>query len=271
MAASKELTWVLEGEVFPHSHEAMRAAVVAAGHEVMAWKDAWLEEDRWPRLSTDRALFHGSLGSAAQLAARRVWTPGAYCDAAKFRCSSWYPAAARWLLHTTWIPTTASELVTELPRMLERLGDPASFFVRPDSPLKPFSGRVLQRDAVSLAALDHGFYFDDEHLPVIVAPTRTVGREWRYVVVAGAVVAGSAYQSDGRSALPDEPSGAPWKLAASIASELPPPEDVYVLDLCECDGDLRLLELNPFSGADLYACDRASVVAAVSERALASR
>ena len=40
--------------------------------------------------------------------------------------------------------------------------------------------------------------------------------------------------------------------------------DVYVLDVCESDGRLRLLELNPFSGADLYACDAESVVSAVA-------
>ncbi len=34
-------------------------------------------------------------------------------------------------------------------------------FVRPDSPLEPFSGRVLERGRISLQALDHGFYYDD--------------------------------------------------------------------------------------------------------------
>lgn len=44
-----------------------------------------------------------------------------------------------------------------------------------------------------------------------------------------------------------------------------------MLDVCEADGRLRLLELNPFSGADLYACDRREVVATVSACALADR
>ena len=46
---------------------------------------------------------------------------------------------------------------------------------------------------------------------------------------------------------------------------LPSPEDVYVLDLCECDQEIRLMELNPFSGADLYACDGPTIVDAISE------
>lgn len=64
--------------------------------------------------------------------------------------------------------------------------------------------------------------------------------------------------------MPDAPGGEPWAFAQSIASELRPPEAVYVLDVCEADGRLHLLELNPFSGADLYACDRAAVVRAVA-------
>jgi hypothetical protein len=53
-----------------------------------------------------------------------------------------------------------------------------------------------------------------------------------------------------------------------VARQLDPPEDVYVMDVCEADGRLWLLELNPFSGADLYACRCDDVVAAVAAAAL---
>lgn len=163
----------------------------------------------------------------------------------------------------------AVELVADPARALAPLGNPDAVFVRPDSPLKPFSGRVLGRDAISLHALDHGFYYDDATLPVVVAPVRKVGREWRYVIVNGRVVAGSTYDAERRAALPDVPAGAPWRFTADVASRLPPPQCVYVLDVCEADGDLQLLELNPFSGADLFASDRTEVVAAVTRLAIA--
>ena len=38
-------------------------------------------------------------------------------------------------------------------------------------------------------------------------------------------------------------------LAAEVARELDAPAEVYVLDVCEADGALHLLELNPFGGA----------------------
>lgn len=263
MSASP-VTWVLEAGAFPKSHQAMNDAVLAAGHQVCLWKDDWWLNGRWPQLSGSAVVFHGCLGNAARIREKISWRPGAYCNVAAFHCSAWYPAARKWLLHRQWKMLPASQLVADPSSQLQEIGAGETVFIRPDSPLKPFSGRVLKCDAISLKALDHGYYFDEANLPVIIAPTRKVDREWRYVIVGRQVVAGSAYAADGRSALPDSPSGAPWQYAAQVAENLAPPDAVYVLDVCESEGDLQLIELNPFSGADLYGCNLAEVVAAVS-------
>jgi hypothetical protein len=91
-----------------------------------------------------------------------------------------------------------------------------------------------------------------------------VGREWRFVIAGDKVVAGSTYLADGRTAVADDPSGRPWTFAAEVAQRIPAPDPVYVLDVCESDAGLRLVELNPFSGADLYACSGSAVVREVA-------
>ena len=261
------LTWVLEAEVFPESHEAMRSAVLEAGHDVILWNDEWFVTGRWPRLPDRTVIFHGSLGNAHRIRTEFPWRPGAYCNAPAFHCTAWYPRAQPWLLHQTWRTLPAATLAADPEVALRSLGADDSLFVRPDSPLKPFSGRMLRREAISLKALDHGYYYEDEQLRVVIAPIRTVVREWRYVVAQGQVVAGSAYTAVNRAAMPDDPTGEPWRFASTIAEALAPPEDVYVMDICEADGALHLLELNPLSGADLYGCDRREVVARVSASA----
>lgn len=198
------------------------------------------------------------------------WKPGAFCDEGAFRCSAWYPRARPWLLHERWAVVPLIELVEEPDRVMNEVGASGAVFVRPDSPLKPFSGRVVPREAIALRAFDHGFYFEDEALPVIVAPVRKVDREWRFVVVEGKIVAGSGYEAKRRSAVPGQPEGEPWLFASQIAEAFEAPQAVHVLDLCEADGRLHLLEVNPFSGADLYACDRRAVVRAVSKVAAAA-
>jgi hypothetical protein len=258
-------TWVLERDAFPNG-DCIRAAASGAGHRIVDWSDEWWSGSTPPRLG-GQVVFHGSLGNADRIARELSWRPGAYCNTSAFRCSSWYPLAAPWLLNRTWEILPASQLVRESESVLQRLGVAEAVFVRPDSPLKPFSGRILRRDQITLAALDHGFYYDDADLPVVVAPVRPVSREWRYVIGMNRVIAGSGYVADGRTAVRDDPGGSPWQFASEIAERLTAPDPVYVLDVCESYGMLRLLELNPFSGADLYACDGAEIVSCISAMA----
>lgn len=258
-----DVTWVCERGVFASGDAPWQQAIAAAGDRVLAWDDMWWTNGAWPRLVDEPVVVRASLGNAARVARELPWRPGVFCRTEAFHCSQWYPSAQRWLLQRDAVILPARQLVTDPEAALRCLGCPERVFVRPDSPLKPFSGRVVATSGLTLRHLDHGYYYDDADLPVVVAPLRQVGAEWRYVVVDGCVVAGSAYLADGRNAPPDEPDGAPWRKASEIAAALPPPERVYVLDLCESQGDLWLLELNPFAGADLYACDPHAVVAAV--------
>ncbi len=262
---TQRVCWVLEAEVFPHSHDLMAKAVLAAGHEVALWRESYATKapDLGPFV-----VFHGSLGAASSVAAQAAWHPGCFGAPEDFACSSWYLAAAPWLVHEHFVQSTVYDLVHNSAQVLAPLGNPDQIFVRPDSPLKPFGGRVVTVEGLTMGHMDYGFYYEDKHLPIIAAPTRDVHQEWRYVIIERCVVAGSAYQAEGRVALPDDPGGVPWAFAQEIAENLDLPASVYVLDVGLVDGALCLMEVNPFSGADLYACDRNSIVEAVSELAL---
>lgn len=258
------VTWVLESDVFPNSDAGLRRAILDAGHTIVDWDDAWWSDGLPPGLGKSVTVFHGSLGSADRIARELDWCPGSYCNTAAFLCSAWYDRARPWLLHSDWRILPANAFVANAASIADDLGCADRIFVRPDSPLKPFSGRVVETSSVTLATLDHGFYFDDETLPVVVAPLQDVGREWRFIVVNGNIVTGSAYDPATRSAVSDPIDSNARSVARTIAASLPAPDDVYVLDLCETKGALRLLELNPFGGADLYACDSSIVVESVA-------
>jgi hypothetical protein len=141
-------------------------------------------------------------------------------------------------------------------------------FVRPTSPLKPFSGRVVTLDGLSMQALDFGFYYDDPSLPIVVAPAQALGQEWRVVVASGRAVAIGGYRADARRAVAEAPpaqvAAVAERAAAVLEAAAATPEPVYVMDLVETERGLAVVELNPFSGADLYGCSAEAVVAAVA-------
>jgi hypothetical protein len=257
-------TWVLEENIFHDNDRRLAEAARSAGHSVIVWDDDWWLTSRWPDLSGRPVVFHGSLGNAARIAKELPWKPGAYCDVAAFECTSWYDAAGGWLINDRWAAVEAQRLVTCPKEVLDAIESAGDFFVRPNSPLKPFSGRVLNVSELSMEALDHGFYYDDPNILVIVSPVRTISSEWRFVVVRTDVVAGSSYVAETRSEMPIEPGSSVWEYAREVAQSLQAPQDVWVMDVCAIEEGFRLLELNPFSGADLYACDRNAIVSGIA-------
>jgi hypothetical protein len=254
------VTWLLEREVFADEDRGLAMAAEAAGDRVVSWRDDWWLDGRWPNLGTEPVVFHGSLGNADRVHRERSWLPGAYCSTDNFACSSWWPEVAAELVADRYVFSTVSALATAGPPA--ELGD--RVFVRPDSPLKPFSGRVLERDRITLQTLDHGFYYDDEDLPVMVMPAIEIGEEWRLIVADGRIVTGSGYLADGRQGSePIGPAHPAWAYASSLLGRVSTPDRIFVLDVCETNAGLRLLELNPFSGADLYGSDRHAIVESV--------
>ena len=262
---SNQITWVLESDVFPDRQQRLRAAVAATDHQVVEWDDGWWSSGHWPTLSDQPVVFHGSLGNAERIRSELPWAPGAYCDTPAFHCSAWYPLVSGSLLNGEHLFSTVRSFTADPEPHFERLGNPDALFVRPDSPLKPFSGRLIHRGGVSPAKLDHGFYYDDLDLPIVLAPPQWIGPEWRYVIVEGTVVAGSGYVAEGRSARAGGDDRPAQDLAARLAAGLDIADPVYVMDICEAGGRLALLELNPFSGADLYDCDREAIVKSVTD------
>lgn len=256
--------WLVEVDAFGERGDELLHAAMARGHRATPWEDGWWESGAFPVRPGERVVFHGSLGNAARIRSETSWEPGAYCHVEAFLCSGWYAAAARWLLTREHVFTTVGALAEAPREVTSSLGRPEQVFVRPDSPLKPFSGRVLAVGELSLEALDFGFYYEDPALPVVVSRVEEVGEECRFVVVDRRMVASSAYVAEGRGAAGAVDSEFA-RLAAEVAAELPPPEPIYVLDLVRTPDGPRLLELNPFSGADLYGCDRGAIVAAVAE------
>jgi ATP-grasp domain-containing protein len=257
-------SWVIEKNVYHDNDSRLADAARSAGHTVVVWNDDWWLTSGWPDLSSGPAVFHGSLENAARIARELSWKPGAYCDVDAFECTSWYQAASQWLINDKWIAVEAQRFVEHPTEILNKIEGEGDFFVRPNSPLKPFSGRVLNVSSLSMKALDYGFYFDDPNTLVIVSPVRVIGSEWRFVVVKDKVVAGSSYEAETRSEVPVEPSDSVWEYARGVAHGLRAPEDVWVMDVCATEEGFRLVELNPFSGADLYGCDRNAIVSGIA-------
>ena len=258
-----DIKWILERNVFKDKHQALADVLTSKGVDFLDWNEDWEFDERFPKFKDYRVIFHGSLGNASMIVRNQLWELGAFCNVESFKCTSWYKESAPWLFQQNWFSSTVEDFVKNQDSILSRIED--TFFVRPNSPLKPFSGRVLTKDTLSMEALDFGFYYDNPKEEIIVSSIQEVFEEWRYVVCKNEVITGSAYLADNREATDSSWRGKPLELAQEIASKLNISDDIYILDICNSEKGLKLLELNPFSGADLYNCEREKIVDCVTK------
>ena len=150
--------------------------------------------------------------------------------------------------------------------LFETLGREGKIFVRPDSPLKLFTGQTASRESFSEDLEFMGFYEFPERSMVAVSSPKSILAEWRFVVADGIVVAGSQYKAGDEFDSQATYDQAAFDLAQTIASQGYQPDPAWILDVCKTSDDkFHLLEIGGFSFSDLYACDKHDVVKAVSK------
>jgi hypothetical protein len=211
-------------------------------------------DDTPPDVPADGAVvFYGSTTLMRNVARDGRWDPGVFFDEARFAFEALRDGYGPALLNA------ASEVVA-VGEFVSRDLDPGTeFFVRPAGDRKEFQGAV--HTFGELRGWRDGPLGLDTRIQV--APPLDVIAEWRTVVVDGRVVASSQYRSNGRLKITGEVPSAVTDFAEEMAAGYAP-APVFVLDVGEVEGGLRVVETNCFNSAGFYWCDLHAVVRAVN-------
>lgn len=206
-----------------------------------------------------RALFYGSTTLMKNVARAGRWFPGVFFDKPRFDFTALRDGYGPHLLNIV------SELTTVRDFTARDLDPQALFFVRPAGDLKEFQGDVMEFGEVrgwreGLASSNGPMSLDTV---IQVAPPIHIDREWRTVVVDGAVVASSQYRVSGRRNVNDEVPADVVDFATAMAARYAP-APVFVLDVGETADGLRVIETNCFNSAGFYWCDVHAIVREVT-------
>jgi hypothetical protein len=212
----------------------------------------------------DCVIAYGTFPFACEIQLHRRWTPGAWCDPVNLDCTNYFAYFGKYLLNEHYAIMPGVEAIRQQEWLFEVFGMNDEVFARPTGCNKVFTGRCIFKDdfASSLGPTRY-----DPTTLVVVAP-RQIGREWRLVVAEGRVIGASQYAVEGTKCVE---AGCPGEVRAFAESMLAEvrwrPDPIFMLDVCESDRRLWLVEINGFSCSWLYACDLRAVVAAAGELA----
>lgn len=256
------MLWIIENDAFSKGDILLDTLKKNDKHFIV-WKDElWITKD-YKKISNE-CIFHGSLDNAYKLKNEMNWNPGSLCDEIGFSYSYVYANYKDFILNKNCIFTTIKDLM-ENKLLLDKLCKSSSkFFARPNSPLKEFSGRILDKNNLLLAHFDYGFYHEDMNLQIVLSEVKDITKEYRFVCVNNKIISGCEYIANGREGkvILDKINKV-WDYAQKIADCKKQKDFAYIIDICESEEKLFLVEMNPFSGADLYVCEADKIINAI--------
>lgn len=225
-------------------------------------------------------IFHGT--HEALRATRRyqrihqlpVWSPCGYCRYEHLSYAGYASHLGDKLLNSDFVLLPVGELrrrcAKDAAAFLAPFGGAA--FIRPNVVTKTFSARVIAPHNVELElkTLSAAENIPDDTIAVIASP-KDMSFEFRFVIANRRVVAQSQYQYNGRLDIRTDVMPQARALADQVAAMEWQADTVYVCDvgLLKEDQSPKVVELNSFSCAGLYACDTVAIVDAVSKAAAA--
>lgn len=265
--------WLLDASIFDAYHDELASAIIRNGHSVVSinrpnppynWDDT-ADAYRRAFATGTCVVTHADIDLVLRVLDEELWTPGAFANIASFFCSKYFAHLGKYLLNSDYVMLPYAELQRCRDFLFDTLGQDDRLFVRPDSPLKIFTGMTISRSTFDRDFEFMGFYeFPLESLVVVSSP-KTIVAEWRFVVAGKAVVTGSQYLDGSEKAARPVSDVNAFNYAQSIVAAGYSPDSVWVLDVCKTeDGEYHLLEIGGFSFAGLYGCDKDAVVKAVS-------
>lgn len=274
----KRVGWLIDADLFGGYREDLMACVRALGHEArlirapqppFRWDDVGCSyRDTFPAGAC--VVVHGDIELVTKVHRERRWTPGVFATVDHYFCSHYYCHLGEHLLNRDYVMLPFGELRRQFDFLCETVGEQGRVFVRPDSPLKLFTGQIVARDSFEADMEFIGFYDFPASSLVLASRPFCIAAEWRFVVADKQVVAGCRYKLDGKLDLQRDCDTEAAALAATIAAGEYQPDPVWVIDICRTEaGEYRLLEIGGFSFADLYVCDKTAIADAVSKAALA--
>lgn len=209
---------------------------------------------------SDCVICYGNIDFVRQVHMYAPFIPGAWCNLNNMKCSTYYAYLGEHLLNQQYLIMPIGDLLRRWDKMITYTMN-QSWFIRPDSGTKPFTGHVVtsyEKHKIQSVMQQVG-----PEMLVIIAPKKEIAAEWRFVICDRKVVTGCQY-------LPNELSGyslSSFRLAEIIATQEWQPDLCYTVDIVESEGGLYLLEINSFSCAGFYDCNIGDLIRSASTAA----
>lgn len=221
--------------------------------------------------NNDCVISYGSIEFVSSVPLyQRNFIPSGYIQDINLKCSQYLINLPKeHLLNENYIMMPYKEFVRN-KNFVYQFFNTNKLFVRPDSGFKTFAGTCIHIEDFDyeINSLNQLTSISDSTM-ILISQIKPIYKEYRCVIGNREVIASSLYKIKDEVIMEE---GAPknvLSLANIIAKNEWQPDLVYTCDIALLDnGECKVIELNSFSCAGLYACNLYDVVRKVSKIAV---
>jgi len=266
-----KINWLIEKDIFFDTEELMCKEIRKQNHNFYLFKyiPVVCEIEKLPFSDQDCIIFYGSLNAATVLDRKFNFIPGVFGAFSNYKCSTYYNYFLQYLLNKDFQFIAYKNLIQEKDKIFSKFGVDNTIFIRPDSGLKPFTGRTIYTDEFEdIIQNEFTLYGDivDESLCVISSPKK-IQSECRFIIADGKIITGCQYRANGKHIESKEYDIEQKIFLKNILKNSSfRPDIIWVADTCKTAYEkIHLLEIGSFSCSGLYKCNLESIVRIVSE------
>jgi hypothetical protein len=268
----KKPIWLIEANVEGLPSEALQSEIRRQGmdvHIVKPFLHAARSRDILgaEQLPLDAlAVFTGTLTLMRYIQQNRRWRPGGWCTFDNLACSVYYAHFGSHMLNRNYAFLPVAEALRRHDGLFSTFGRQDTVFVRPDSVDKSFSGKMVDRNAFVDLLRQNA---TDPTLLVMVSEPQPIRFEWRLFIQYGKVFASSQYRLNGQTNVASNVPVSVIDFAETVLEQITwRPASLFVIDVCDSNDELKIVELNSFSCSGQYAIDLQQYVSVASESAM---
>jgi len=261
--------WIIDNYFKDDSGYDLEQVIKECGYDVtiIDYHKALSSESRYPYDLNDIVI------PRTTIAAQRLFTQyfGSYYSDKDFQFSNYYSLLnidkSLWL-NNDFILTTWNDLQSNYKKY-KRLLNSESFFIRPNSGSKAFTGFVIQ---------DHNHFVEEinfinqtsklspESL-LVLSSVKNINEEYRFIICDNEIIDGSQYGWDENEKYAVQhfyPHEA-YELANIVANADGKPSSIFVCDIAKVNEIFQVIELNCFNCSGWYKCDPYKIITKVSD------
>lgn len=264
MNGSKKIVkWLIDKNLFIEYEDKLISTIIECGSEVYLYernyKESFSDYVKNNFNQDDIIVFYGSLQHSIQISKMPVY-PAVFLNIDNYECYNYYSYYGEYLLNNKYLLFGYNDIKRNINNIKTYFNNSDKVFIRSSDGIKSIPGQIINLNHIP----------NLNNVLTLISDVKNITDEYRFVVIDGKLITGCKYLDihNMKSLEPYYDKICDEQEVIDFANKminLYHPDKAFTIDICRCENELKILEINSFNSASLYGCDLKLIVTSINQ------